>query len=88
MIAFRGPAQNSGKISIDKLVILCYYIENKKKGKIKLMTKIIKPIISIIFRMIVIAIFLWMVLSYIEVISHNLDYGYIYSNWNLFVILF
>lgn len=52
------------------------------------MTKIIKPIISIIFRMVVIAIFLWMVFSYIEVISHNLDYGYIYSNWNLFVILF
>lgn len=52
------------------------------------MKKTVQHVFSIIFRLVVIAIFLWLVLSYIEVISHNLDTEpYNYSEWNCFVIL-
>lgn len=51
------------------------------------MTKSINPIIFIIFRIVVIAIFFWIIVSYIEVVTHNLDAtSYNYSNWNCFVI--
>jgi len=51
------------------------------------MTKSIKPIISIIFRLAVVAIFFWIIISYIEVVTHNLDAtSYNYSNWNCFVV--
>ena len=53
------------------------------------MTKTIKPIISIIFTIVLISILLWVVLSYIEVIAHNTDLDlYNYSTWNCFTIFF
>ena len=51
------------------------------------MSKKINSVISIVFRIVVIAIVLWLVVSYIEVVTHNLDAtSYNYSNWNCFVI--
>lgn len=52
------------------------------------MLDIIKRLFPKFFYVVIIAIFLWLILSYIEVISHNLDSEfYNYSNWNCFVIL-
>lgn len=42
----------------------------------------------IIFRCVVVGVFLWAVLSYIEIVTHNLDTTeYIYSNWNFFILI-
>ena len=52
------------------------------------MGRAIQRIIFGIFRVAVVMIFLWLVFSYIEVISHNLDTElYNYSKWNCFIIL-
>ena len=43
-----------------------------------------KKVFSTIFYIVAIALVLWFVLSYIEVVTHNLEVGYIYSKWNYF----
>ena len=50
------------------------------------MSKNISKIVSGIFYIVVFAILLWLMLSYIEVVTHNLDGFYNYSSWNCFVI--
>lgn len=51
--------------------------------------KAIKPIISTFFAIILVVIFLWIILSYIEVLAHNTDLSsYNYSDWNCFIIFF
>lgn len=51
------------------------------------MNKKINSVISIVFRVMIIAIVLWLIVSYIEVVTHNLDAtSYNYSSWNCFVI--
>lgn len=52
------------------------------------MAQIIKTSISTLISIILIAVLLWFIVSYIEVISHNVDASsYNYSNWNCFIIL-
>lgn len=46
-----------------------------------------KKVICNIATLVMILIFAWILLSYINVIQHNMQIGYVYPTWNLFTYI-
>ena len=50
------------------------------------MLYIFKKLISIIFIILFIAVAVWVVVSYANILTHNLHTGYNYPSWNFFTV--
>lgn len=47
----------------------------------------VKKILSMLFTILMIMVIMWFVLSYLDVIFHNLDEHPQYQDWNIFKIM-